>query len=41
MAENVRKRRKEPKEDGKKKCLLSSRECLGNGLKRRANEFGK
>jgi hypothetical protein len=41
MAENVRKGRKEPKEDGKKKCLLSSSECSGKGLERRANEFGK
>lgn len=40
MAENVRKGRKEPKEDGKK-CLLSSRECSHNGLERRTNEFGK
>jgi hypothetical protein len=39
--ENLRKGRKEPKEDGKKKCLLSSRECPGNGLERRANEVGK
>ena len=39
--ENVRKRRKEPKEDGKKKCLLSSRECPGNGLERIVNEVGK
>ena len=28
--ENVRKGRKEPKEDGEKKCLLSSTECPGN-----------
>jgi hypothetical protein len=39
--ENVRKGRKEPKENGKKKCLLSSRECLGNGMERRENEVGK
>lgn len=38
---NVRKGRKEPKEDGKKKCLLSSTECPGNGLERRASEIGK
>jgi len=39
--ENVRKGKKEPKEDGKKKCMLSSRECPGNGLERRTNEVGK
>jgi hypothetical protein len=36
----VRKGRKEPKEDGKKKCLLSSIECPGNELERKVNEVG-